>query len=623
METTSTRSPYDPVRQQFMRDLHRYLGQITNEMIQEAGENYDRQKRNDKFLNSLKFLADYVVKFNDNQEMLRESGAVPRQSTTGSHTGLRPFTPSSSLHTQQQQQQQPIVADGRLPIGVAPQQSELASLSQTSVPHGRGSFSEPQPAFGAMHNPLARNTNGASVSPISALEASFSSMPPPQNGRTQSSESVSTIRGMGASQSPQTANMIRNNMNHSINQSNAPSTILNKPTGNFGFAVPQRKPPTGVTPLQKAAISTTAEIEASLAVVSDFIAPVDTAAQGQHTAAMATGPLSLPRATSMTSLNAADVSDNNASQGRKRKRQKKQWCNLCNEHKEGFRGPHELARHINIQHQTKKTVFIVFDDSPGGDMFGNCKHCSRRKIYGQDYNAACHLRRAHFNKRLKTDTPEEREFKQTHPDFPPMEELRPWLRKCLVDVSKLKDGKYIDDQDEAILKIEPAVKVEDPASSSDDKDQEMTDDEPQPEAPATPPPESEVEAEAPRPTVQQNTITDSMLHNNFIDFDFSDFGLQQSDFIFNSPPLAPPIQQSTVPRTNSLNAIFALQMQSMGVSPEQILSDKVPDFIGIDSNNIFSANFGLPELPGNNLEALGIDGSFENFDIDQFLQGPS
>ncbi|EGX52795.1 hypothetical protein AOL_s00007g131 [Orbilia oligospora ATCC 24927] len=611
MEATSTRSPHDPVRQQFLRHLHWYLGQITNEMIQEAGENYDRKKRNDKFFNSLKFLADYVVKFNDGQEKGRETpAAVPRPSATGIHTGLRTFIPNSSLHTQQQQQQQSIAAEGRPQISVPPQQSELAGLSHASLPRDR-SFSEAQ-VLPAVHNSLVGNTNRSSVSPTSAFEAAFSSMHSLQGSRVQSSESVPTVGSISPSQPPSNANTIRNNMNTSINQKNVPSAQQSKPTTNFGFVAPPRMTPASVTPLQKAAISTTAEIEASLAVVNDFLVPPRDTTASQHTAAMAIRPPS-SRPTSITGLNATDASDNNASQGRKRKRQKKQWCTICNDHKEGFRGPHELARHINIQHQTKKTVFIVYDDSPGGDMFKNCKHCSRRKIYGQDYNAACHLRRAHFNKRLKTDTPEEREFKQLHPDFPPMEELRPWLRKCLVDVSKLKDGKYIDNQDEAILKVEPAVKAEDLTSSDQDKDQEMTDDEPlQPVGPATPPPDSEVESEAIRPS-----MNDPMTHDNFFDFDFSEFRFQQPDFIFNSPPLAQP---SAVPRTNNLNTIFARQMQSMGISPDQILSEKVPDFMGIESNMF--APFGLPEFPNNNVEALGIEGSFEDFDIDQFLQGP-
>ncbi|KAK6352202.1 hypothetical protein TWF730_009032 [Orbilia blumenaviensis] len=614
METASTGSAHDPVRQQFLRQLHWYLGQITNEMVQEAGENYDRKKRNDKFYNSLKFLADHVVRFNDTREKGREPTVPPRSSPTGDHTGMRPFIPNSSLHKQPQQS---VSAEVRPPINVALQQPDLASL-HASLPRGR-SFSEAQPGPGTMHGSTVINMSRPTVSPTAALDATFSSMPSLQNSRVQPSESVPTVGGISPSRSPSTTNTTRNNIQPSINQANSSSTLQNKPSTNFGFA-PQRKALTSMTPLQQAAISTTAEIEASLAGAGDFLAPQrDTTLLPRQTGPMASKQSLVSHSASRAGPNATDLLDNNASQVRKRKRQKKQWCTLCNEHKEGFRGPHELARHMNIQHQTKKTVFIVYDDSPGGDMFKNCKHCSRRKIYGQDYNAACHLRRAHFNKRLKTDTPEEREYKQLHPDLPPMEELRPWLRKCLVDVSKLKDGKYIDNQDEAILKVEPAVKFEDPASSSDqDKDLEMSDNDPQPEGPATPPPDSEVEAEAPMSGVQDPTMDESIIHNNFMDFDFSDFVVPQSDFVF-SPPLVQPMQPSTIPRTNNLNTIFALQMQSMGISPDQIISDKMPEFIGIDNNNMFNTPFDLPEFTGHGLEALGIDGSLENFDIDQFL----
>ncbi|KAK6339863.1 hypothetical protein TWF718_009252 [Orbilia javanica] len=600
---TSTRPHHDPVRQQFLRHLHWYLSQITKEMVDETGENYDRKKRNDKFFSSIKYLADYVVKFNENQERSRETTAGPRP-PTNTHPGLRTFVPSPATNALQQLQQ-PNTVEGRPHINVAPQQPELAGLSHVSLPRGR-SFSEAQVAPGVMHNSLPRNTNGPSVSPASAFEATFSFMPPPQGSRVQSSESVLTIGGTSPSQSPPTASTPRNSMNTPINQTNISSTMHSIPPTNFGFVAPPRKTPASVTPLQKAAISTTAEIEASL---NDFLVPQrDMTVSGQHAAAVAPKQPSAPRPTPITGLNTTEVSDNNASQGRKRKRQKKQWCSLCNEHKEGFRGPHELARHINIQHQTKKTVFIVFDDSPGGDMFKNCKHCSRRKLYGQDYNAACHLRRAHFNKRLKTDTPEEREFKQLNPDFPPMEELRPWLRKCLVDVSKLKDGKYIDNQDEAILKIEPAVKVEYSSSSDQDKDQEMTDDEPpQPVGPATPPPDPEFE--------RLRSMNDSIPPPASLDFDFPDFEFQCPDSIFNIPLT----QESIVPRTNNfnINSIFAEQMRSMGIIPEQILSNKVPEFIGMEGD-IF-APLNLPELPN----TLALDEPFEEFDLDQFLQSSS
>ncbi|KAF3923212.1 hypothetical protein ABW20_dc0110139 [Dactylellina cionopaga] len=620
METPATGSAHDPVRQQFLRHLHWYLSQITNEMVQEGGENYDRKKRNDKFFNSLKFLANHVVEFNRKQELLRESTTAPPRTTTttGAFTNLQGLSSSSSSHaqqtvnvTQQQQQQQ------------QQQQPELTSLSHSSRSKRR-SFSEAQ-AFPATIPNIMPAVSRPSVSPATSttLEASFSSLPSSQSSRAHSSESVPTVGAMSAPRSPAIASGPRTANNTINNQSslNAPSTQQGGPSTNFGFAVPQRRTAASLSSLQRAAISTTAEIEASLAVVNDFMVPQrDVTSSNQQTPVVASRQQ--PSAPQQTTSNMGafhshnnEVSDSTTSLlSRKRKRQKKQWCHLCNDHKEGFRGPHELARHMNIQHQTKKTVFIVYDDSPEGNMLKDCKHCSRRKIYGQDYNAACHLRRAHFNKRLKTDTPEEREYKQLHPDMPPMEELRPWLRKCLVDVSMLTDKKYVDNNDAAILKVEHTVKNED-SSSDQDKDVDISDDEPQHEGPATPPPEPEAEPEYQREASPEVTMTDSMLHNNFMDFDFNEF-MQQPEFTFTAPPFAPPPQPATVPRTNTTPAIFALQMQSMGIQPGQIIANEVPDFIGIDASNlIFTNPF---DFNGNNVDATGY--SFDDFD--QFLQGP-
>ncbi|KAF3911072.1 hypothetical protein AA313_de0204827 [Arthrobotrys entomopaga] len=624
MEAPSTGSPHDPIRQQFLRHLHSYLGQITNEMVQESGENYDRKKRDDKFYNSLKCLADHVIEFNRKQEHTRESASAPRVDTTGDYASLRSATSTGLANTLK-------------PTGVVPHSSssELAKLSHgSSLPKAR-SFSETQIMAGSTTNTAPAAISRPSVSPSTALEASFSSMPSLQNSRVQSSESVPTVGGMSALGSPAISNSTHNTNPRICQDSsnNTSPTQQAKPSSNFGFALPQRKN-TNLSSLQKAAISTTAEIEATLATVTDFLDPPRDASlpTKQATVSMKQSQV-LPQTSSSTGNN--ELSDSLASIGRKRKRQKKQWCHLCNDHREGFRGPHELARHMNIQHETRKTVFIVYDDSPEGNMFKDCKHCSRRKIYGQDYNAACHLRRAHFNKRLKTDTPEEREFRQMNPDFPPMEELRPWLRKCLVDVTKLRDKKYVDNQDEAILKVEPAAKHDDLSASDKDQDQEMTDEEQPLDGPVTPPPESEIEPEV-QPEVQQPTkatgqgvpINDSMLHNNFMDFNFSDFdfdstgllgdGMQPPEFTFNAPQL--PHQPSTVPRTNNTPAIFSFQMQQMGYMPSQIITDKVPAFVGDLANSSLASTF---DFNGSNVESTGISGSsFDQFDFDQFLQGP-
>ncbi|KAK6337980.1 hypothetical protein TWF696_001452 [Orbilia brochopaga] len=625
---------HDPVRQQFLRQLHWFLSQITAEAAQEsAGSNFDKQKRNDKFYNSLKILADHVVRFNDNREKIRESASAsisaPR-ATTGDYASLQ----AQSVSTGAFMQTQPASS-------VAQQNSELGSLAQTSLPKNRN-FAEAQMPQGNINIPVAMSgaPKGQSVSPTMSLEASFAAMPSLQGSRAHSSESVPTVGAMSAPRSP-IPNPTRNS--NGMNQ-NAPGPSVSqaKPSSNFGFVVPQKRPaPSSIPPLQAAAMASTAEIEATFAAANDLMNPRRDNSrvpqpsdiprnQSQYASASSTAPL----------MNNNNDDGNNSSGSRKRKRQKKQWCPHCNDHKEGFRGPHELARHMNIQHTTKKTVYIVYDDSPEQNMFKDCKHCTRRKIYGQDYNAACHLRRAHFNKRLKTDTPAQKEFKQLHPDHPPMEELRPWLRKCIVDVSKLKEKKYIDTQDEAIIKMEPAVKHDDQALSDmeqeADQDHSISDDDYRQDGPATPPPESQYETELQpesQPSASKAAMNDSML-DNFVDFDFQ-FGLdpttsmlddftQQPEFVFNTPSATvPPPQQSAVPRGASAKNLFASQLQFLGIQPGQIVVDKVPDFVGLDPNAMFGLQYEMAPSDSNNVEVSGGGEamSFDNFDFNQFLHG--
>ncbi|EWC44911.1 hypothetical protein DRE_00970 [Drechslerella stenobrocha 248] len=606
---TPSGAAHDPVRQQFLRHLHEYLSQITKEAIQENGSNFDKQKRNDRFYSSLKYLADYVVRFNDKREKTRESASASRAAAAEYAPAKASAAPSNaSMHMQ--------------PAGsVALQNSELGTLLPVSLPKDRG-FPETRITQESITGMSSGAGSRQSVSPTVSLEASFSSMPSLQGGRTHSSDSASIL---SAPRPPAITNPSNNGDSLNKNAPNSHSFLQSNPTNttaNFGFAARQRGPAPPMPPLQAAAISTTAGIEATLVVANDLINPRrDVMMTSAHAQPQFSG----------TAPNNNDSADN-ASGSRKRKRQKKQWCPFCNDHKEGFRGPHELSRHMNIQHQTKKTVYIVCDDSidKNMSMFKDCKHCSRRKIYGQDYNAACHLRRAHFNKRLKTDTPEEREFKQLHPDFPPMEELRPWLRKCLVDVSKLKEKKYIDNQDEAILKIEPAVKHDELSSSDQEQDHFMSDDEGQPDGPATPPPEPQSEPETQNITPEV-TMGDSMLQNSLIDFDF-DFSFdstgafenttQNGEFIFNSQPAAPSHPQpSATPRTNDTSNIFAAQWQLMGIQPTQIGAGKVPDFI--DPRAMYGMSYDMHQFNGNSVEVPGAGevASLDNFDIDQFLHG--
>ncbi|KAF3933932.1 hypothetical protein ABW19_dt0206161 [Dactylella cylindrospora] len=605
----------DPFRQTLLRELQTFLNQVTTEITRQHGENFDRQQRKEKFFANIRTLADHVVRLKENQENIRASQSVSSTtSTVRDHTGLHRSPSNASLRPQAS--------------GVALQAPDMTNLSHASLPREWSLSSNPSMPVtltGAMSGAVGR----PSVSPTNSKESSFSSMPSLQNSRAQSSESIPTTAAMSASQSPAVNNTSQNTISKTSSTS---PPARSKPSTNFGFAVPQRKTPATLTELQKAAISSTAEIEAA---VSGMLppGPRDASALSQPTAASIPRQSTQQLSTSVPPNNInTDAMDLTSPSGiKKRKRQKKQWCHLCNDHKDGFRGPHELARHMNIQHQTKKTVFIVFDDSPGGSMFKDCKHCSRRKIYGQDYNAACHLRRAHFNKRMKTDPVELREFKQMHPDHPPMEELRPWLRKCLVDVSLLRDKKYIDNQDDALLKVEPAVKHDEVSSSEQDHDNGGSDDEPQQRQAGTPP-EYQTEAEPEQEPEAQDTALDvSMSDDNIASsfLDFQDLGIESnmvdgtqplSDFIHLTPPPAPPQappQLSAIPRTSD---IFSFQWQTMGLPLDQVV-DQPPAFVGLNHSTSFSMpSFEMPTYFPSNVDTNG-ENSFDIDDFQEFLHG--
>jgi hypothetical protein len=105
-----------------------------------------------------------------------------------------------------------------------------------------------------------------------------------------------------------------------------------------------------------------------------------------------------------------------------------------------FRGTHELDRHIARAHATRRKGYICIDFSTDKKFLANCKHCRNKKVYGAYYNAAAHLRRAHFHprKRGRKGKNDEKRGGIGGGDHPPMDYLKMnWIKEVEVDNSNV------------------------------------------------------------------------------------------------------------------------------------------------------------------------------------------
>ncbi|KAG6013094.1 hypothetical protein E4U54_007100 [Claviceps lovelessii] len=128
----------------------------------------------------------------------------------------------------------------------------------------------------------------------------------------------------------------------------------------------------------------------------------------------------------------------------RRPRGPKVFCTHCNDQPEGFRGEHELRRHINARHSHVVRKYVCRDPASVGlsstvsliRPLSECKACTSGKAYGTDYNAAAHLRRTHFRSkplRGRNKRPgDERRGGNGGGSWPPMCELKPWIMEVSV-----------------------------------------------------------------------------------------------------------------------------------------------------------------------------------------------
>ncbi|CAG8955945.1 hypothetical protein HYFRA_00008799 [Hymenoscyphus fraxineus] len=183
---------------------------------------------------------------------------------------------------------------------------------------------------------------------------------------------------------------------------------------------------------------------------------------------MPKGETDTPMSRSNSSKSTSHVASHDGSQDKlaitkpsyQRPKHERVFCTQCESHTEGFRGEHELRRHQDREHKAsvKKWVCIepLGSSHPKPELaLTKCKACVQKKKYGAYYNAAAHLRRAHFkpkkgrSKSSKVDDADKRGGKGGG-DWPPMSELKHWMKEVEEAQDCLMPASLQDDEEEAV-----------------------------------------------------------------------------------------------------------------------------------------------------------------------------
>ncbi|KAI5457441.1 hypothetical protein BGZ63DRAFT_408179 [Mariannaea sp. PMI_226] len=152
----------------------------------------------------------------------------------------------------------------------------------------------------------------------------------------------------------------------------------------------------------------------------------------------------------------------NSKQSYVRPKHPRSYCSLCKDHPEGFRGDHELRRHISAKHEGTVKKFVCRDPATVGlkskvqaiNPLNKCKACVAGKEYGAYYNAAAHLRRTHFKpKTPRGKNKEEKRGGKGGGDWPPMADLKLWFEEKFVTVDQ-SNPLTPDEEDEDMLEAE-------------------------------------------------------------------------------------------------------------------------------------------------------------------------